>query len=177
MLHQFSWTNFLVFFAVLSAVWYLMLLLTVYRKEALAFFSVSADAQSAVSSRIAKDSKVIEDSSVEEIMGKSKLPEGLEVVSMGALNFSVNADSAYQAEDHKSDQLGLVPDVLQELKEIFAILEKEDGTKQDFFSLAGIISEKFGRIGSSPNIGKINEFIRDHAPFAVSLEELEELWD
>lgn len=176
MLHQFSWTNFLVFFAVLSAIWYLALLLTVYRRDAVAFVSGSTNAPLAIS---AKESKVevIDDSSAEEIMGKSKLPDGLAVVSMGALNFSVSGDSAYRAEDHKSDQLGLVPDVLQELKEIFAILEKEDGTKQDFFSLAGIISEKFGRIGSNPNIGKINEFIRDHAPFAVSLRELEDLWD
>lgn len=110
-------------------------------------------------------------------MGKSKMPEGLEVVSMDALSFSVGDESSSIDENHKSDQLGLVPDVIQEIKEIFGIIEKEDGTKQDFFSLAAMISEKYGRIGSNPNIGRVNEFIRDNAPFALTLEELEYLWD
>lgn len=176
MLQQFSWTTFLIFFAVLSALWYLALLLTVFRKDAIAFLSGSAADPSIISVGDTESEKQA-DPAEQEIMGKSKMPEGLEVVSMGALSFSVGDHSAYNDEDLKSEQLGLVPDVIQELKEIFGILEKEDGTKQDFFSLAAMISEKYGRIGSNPNIGKINEFIRDHAPFAVTLEELEYLWD
>lgn len=177
MLQQFSWTTFLIFFAVLSALWYLALLLTVFRKDAIAFLSGVAAEPSIISAGNAGSADKQADPAEQEIMGKSKMPEGLEVVSMGALSFSVGDHSANNDEDQKSDQLGLVPDVIQELKEIFAILEKEDGTKQDFFSLAAMISEKYGRIGSNPNIGKINEFIRDHAPFAVTLEELEYLWD
>jgi len=177
MLQQFSWTNFLVFFAVLSALWYLALLLTVYRKDAMAFFSGSIGVGTVVSDLELKADVNKADPAGNEIMGKSKMPEGLEVVSMGALSFSVGDAGSQVDEDGKSEQLGLVPDVLQELKEIFGILAKEDGTKQDFFSLAAMISEKYGRIGSNPNIRKINEFIRDHAPFTVSLEELENLWD
>ncbi|RZJ91166.1 MAG: hypothetical protein EOO20_05910 [Chryseobacterium sp.] len=177
MLQQFSWTTFLVSFAVLSALWYLALLLTVYRSEAIAFISASDTWPSAISVDAPRSYEKQKDPSQPEIMGDSKMPEGLEVVSTAALNFSVDADSSGIDENHKSDQLGLVPDVIQELKEIFGILEKEDGSKQDFFSLAAMISEKYGRIGSNPNIGRINEFIRDHAPFAVTLEELEYLWD
>lgn len=177
MLQQFSWTTFLIFFAVLSALWYLALLFTVFRKDAIAFLSGASSKSSIVSISDTVSSKKQPDSLEQEIMGKSRMPEGLEVVSMGALSFSVPDDSLGVDENHKSDQLGLVPDVIQELKEIFGILEKEDGTKQDFFSLAAMISEKFGRIGSNPNIGRINEFIRDHAPFAVTVEELEYLWD
>jgi hypothetical protein len=178
MLQQFSWTTFLIFFAVLSALWYLALVLTVYRKDAMAFFfSGSIDAGTTVSPAGSEPVEHQTDAAENEIMGKSKMPEGLEVVSMGALSFSVGDAGSQLDEDGKSDQLGLIPDVLQELKEIFGILAKEDGTKQDFFSLAAMISEKYGRIGSNPNIGKINEFIRDHAPFTVSLDELENLWD
>lgn len=177
MLQQVSWTTFLVFYAVLSALWYLALLLTAYRKDAIGFISGFDSGSLPVSERKAELPEEHIDAPEQEIMGRSRLPEGLEVVSMGALNFSVADKSSGIDEDQKSDQLGLVPDVIQELKEIFGILQSEDGTKQDFFSLAAMISEKYGRIGSNPNIGRINEFIRDHAPFAISLEELEYLWD
>ncbi|WP_316809195.1 hypothetical protein [Pedobacter agri] len=177
MLQQFPWTSFLIFFAVLSALWYLGLLLTVYRKDAIAFLSDASSKSSIDSVSDILSSEKQPDSLEQDIMGKSRMPEGLEVVSMGALSFSVGDDSLGIDDNHKSDQLGLVADVIQELKEIFGILEKEDGTKQDFFALAAMISEKYGRIGSNPNIGRINEFIRDHAPFAVTLEELEYMWD
>jgi len=177
MLQQFSWTTFLIAFALLSALWYLMLALTIYRKEVLSFiFSSGAGARPIAQDlpdQVPQESRNIEN----QIMGKAIMPEGLEIVSMGALNFSVAEDGTNSSGDAKSDQLGLVPDVLQELKEIFAVLAKEDGTKQDFFSLAAMISEKYGRIGSSPNIGRINEFIREQAPFAVTMQELENLWD
>ncbi|MDQ0966856.1 hypothetical protein QFZ20_002259 [Flavobacterium sp. W4I14] len=177
MLQQFSWTTFLIFFAMLSALWYLMLALTVYLKEAFGLISGSnLNSQTSLALN-PKGEEEDKDQIADQIMGKSKMPEGLEVVGMDALNFSVAGDSADSPDDAKSDQLGLVPDVLQEIKEIFAVLAKEDGTKQDFFSLAAMISEKYGRIGSNPNIGQINAFIRDHAPFAVTLGELEHLWD
>ncbi|WP_162800075.1 hypothetical protein [Pedobacter jeongneungensis] len=177
MLQQFSWANFLIFFAVLSALWYLALLFIVFRKDAMDFISGSISRPTVISGSAAALNENQVDPPAHEIMGKSKIPEGLEVVRMGALSFSVAGDPLGIDEEAKSAQLGLVPDVIQELKEIFGILEKEDGSKQDFFALAAMISEKYGRIGSNPNIGKINEFIRNYAPFSVTLEELEYLWD
>ncbi|WP_316800224.1 hypothetical protein [Pedobacter frigidisoli] len=152
-------------------------MLTVFRKDAIAFLSGSIPKSSSILPGDPAPNEKQAEFTEMEIMGKSKMPEGLEVVSMGALSFSASEHSGSSDEDQKSDQLGLVPDVIQELKELFGILEKEDGTKQDFFSLAAMISEKYGRIGSNPNIGRINEFIRDHAPFEVTIEELEYLWD
>ncbi len=177
MLQQFSWTTFLIFFSILSALWYIMLLLTVYRKETIGLISGPNLKPPTVIGSDSLGNQEWTEPIADQIMGKSKMPEGLEVVSISALNFSVGGDSAYSADDAKSDQLGLIPDVLEEIKEIFSVLGKEDGTKQDFFSLAAMISEKYGRIGSNPNIGQINAFIRDHAPFAVTIEELEYLWD
>lgn len=177
MLQQFSWKDFLIFSALLSALWYVMLALTVYRKTLSGLVLKPGPAGPLVARGVVEESLKSAELAEDQVMGKSKLPEGLEIVSMGALNFSLSQDLSYPSDDAKANQLGLVADVLEELKEIFAILAKEDGTKQDFFSLAALISEKYGRIGSSPNIGRINEFIRDHAPFTVSVEELENLWD
>jgi hypothetical protein len=177
MLQQFSWKTFLIYSAVLTALWYIGLLFTVYRREALAIILGSGLPPSAIAKPEADVAQSGTTGMETEIMGSSRMPEGLEVVSMGALSFSAPEDQALDAAGAKSEQLGLIPDVLQELREIFGILAKEDGTKQDFFSLAAMISEKYGRIGSNPNIGKINEFIRDHAPFSVNMAELENLWD
>ncbi|MGN7988709.1 hypothetical protein ACTJKC_15275 [Pedobacter sp. 22226] len=177
MLQQFSWTTFFIFYAVLSAVWYLLLGLTVYRKDAMTCLSGGLNKGVTAPDAESGQGADLDYPAAPEVMGRSRMPEGLEIISMGALNFAAGNAGSQHDGNSKSDQLGLVPDVLQELKEIFAVLAKEDGTKQDFFSLAAMISEKYGRIGSSPNIGKINEFIRDHAPFSVSLKELENLWD
>ncbi|RZJ75279.1 MAG: hypothetical protein EOO45_06085, partial [Flavobacterium sp.] len=94
MLQQFSWTTFLIFFAVLSALWYLALLLTVFRKDAIAFLSGVAAEPSIISAGNAGSADKQADPAEQEIMGKSKMPEGLEVVSMGALSFSVGDHSA-----------------------------------------------------------------------------------
>lgn len=165
----------------LSVLWYTGLFLTVYRKDAISFFNGSAFHGSA-SLRTATDHGDVENfrenTEIEkELMGKSALPEGLEMVSTSALSFSTVDSSVYLEENSRADQLGLIPDVLQELKEVFQVLAKEDGTKKDFISLLGLITEKYGMIGSHPNISKINEFIREQAPFAISNEELENLWD
>ncbi|RYG16377.1 MAG: hypothetical protein EOO07_13410, partial [Chitinophagaceae bacterium] len=92
MLQQFSWTTFLVFFALISALWYLALLLTVFRKEAMAFLSGTVSKSSTVSLGDTAAYEKQPDSPEQEIMGKSRMPEGLEVVSMGALSFSVSDD-------------------------------------------------------------------------------------
>jgi cytoskeletal protein RodZ len=79
MLQQFSWTSFLISYAVLSAIWYIGLLLTVYRKAAMAFFSVSISTAKTVSPAAPEPSENQTDAAPQEIMGKSKMPEGLEV--------------------------------------------------------------------------------------------------
>lgn len=174
MLQHFTWTQFLLTSTALSFLWYSAVLLIAYRTELFAL--IKGNEPIVKKTALALEGQMVDaDGDENQPMGKSRMPEGLEVVSMGALAFSAGQDMG--SGDGRSDQLGLIPDVLRELKEIFGILAKEDGDKQDFFSLAAMVSEKYGRIGSSPNIGKINEYIRDHAPFAITLEELENLWD
>lgn len=110
-------------------------------------------------------------------MGVSRLPEGMEKVSMAAISFGPSGKLPPSLDRLHDDQIGLVPDVIREIREIFEVLAQQDGSKADFFRLIGIVSHSYGRIGSNPNIGKINLFIREHAPFALTAAELENLWD
>ena len=177
MLQHLTWTQFLIASAVFSLLWYVTILLTAYRKEFLLFFA-GKHVHSLPTSN--QEIPVKDDRSAHpqpSMMGLSKLPEGLEIVEMGALSFAGNNSGEHIDDREQSDKIGLVPDVLQELKEVFEVLATEDGTKKDFIDLARTISYKYGRIGSNPNITHINAFIRDHAPFAISPEEIENLWN
>lgn len=177
MLHEFTWQQFLVAAMVLSLVWYVGVVLLLYRKEVLFWFGKSRGKEpkerlphrwqkGVVEVSEVKDHSLVE----EDLMGKAKLPDGMSSVSMGSFGFS-------QTEDDRESQVGLVPDVLQELKEIFAIIEKEDGNKTDFLNLMEMVKNKFPKISSNPNIPRINQFISEHSPFYLTPEEMENLWD
>lgn len=174
MLQQFTWQQFLVASILLSLIWYVGVILIYFRSEVSGFFGNVGTGNSADSlpHRWEKGVEVLESEAIvqQELMGKSKLPDGMESVSMGSFGF-------VQTEDEREAQIGLVPDVLQEIREIFGIIEKEDGSKRDFFNLMEMVREKFPKIGSNPNIPQINQFIAQHAPFHLSAEELENLWD
>lgn len=107
-----------------------------------------------------------EEAEEESLLGASVLPEGVTEVAAHELQF-VPRDA----------QLGLVPDVLEELKRIFHILETGNGTKQDFISLFRAVSAKYGRLAGTPSQRALNEYIREHALFPVSDEELANLWN
>lgn len=173
MLQHFTWQQFLVASMVLSLIWYLGVILIFYRKELLRFLKTDSTSPTfeKLPHRWEKNVDVLQEESREgELMGKAKLPEGLSSVHAGSFGFA-------PSEKDKADQIGLIPDLLQEIKEIFAILEKEDGTKNDFLNLMEVVKDNYPKIGSHPNIGRINQFISDHAPFHLSGEELENLWD
>lgn len=173
MLQHFTWQQFLVASMVLSLIWYLGVILIFYRTEFLRF--LKRDGASHTSEKLPhrweKDVDVLQEELREdELMGKAKLPDGLSSVTAGGFGFA-------PTEKDKADQIGLIPDVLQEIKEIFAILEKEDGTKNDFLNLMEVVNDNYPKIGSHPKIDRIQQFISDHAPFHLSSEELENLWN
>lgn len=175
MLQQFTWQQFLVAAMVFSLVWYAAVFLLFYRKEIRAFFNRDQPekAVKGPDDRLPhRWENEIEELSPEddELIGKTKLPEGMSSVSMAGVNF-IPDDQA------KQQQIGLVPDVLEEIKVIFGTLEKEDGSKRDFFNLMEMVREKYPKIGSHPSIPRINGFIAENAPFHLSAEELENLWD
>lgn len=98
------------------------------------------------------------------LMGTSRLPEGVELLSSAQVAFSaVDVDLGDRVE-----QVGLVADVVQELKGFFLALEQNAGDKWDFFLMLEKVKESYGRIGGHPSIGSINAFILRTAPFHLS---------
>lgn len=175
MLQQFTWQQFLVATLVLTFLWYVAVILIFYQKELQAFLSKGKQKGDVpLPHRWEKGVDELlpetEDEPEDELMGKSKLPEGMSSVGTDSFGFARRADDREQ-------QVGLVPDVLQEIKEAFAFLAEEDGTKKDFFNLMEVVRNKYPQVGSNPNIGRINEFIAEYAPFHLSKDELESLWD
>lgn len=174
MLQQFTWQQFLVAALVLTMIWYAGVILLFYRKELIAFLNKNKTANppdEPLTHHWEKGVDILEKEEPDsaELLGKPKMPQGLSVVGSDEFSFA-------PAEDFKTQQLGLVPDVLEEIKEVFVLLARQDGTKKDFFDLAGQVRNKYPKIASDPNIGSINEFIAEHAPFHLSKEELEDLW-
>jgi hypothetical protein len=175
MLQQFTWQQFLVATWVLTLIWYVAVILLFYREE---FFRLLGgkkinDLDNRLPHRWEKGVDKLEVTANEEaeLMGASKLPDGMSITTSDAFGFSGDVSN-----DSKMEQVGLVPDVLQELKGVFAKLSQSDGSKRDFMDMMEDVREKFPKIASSPNIGRINEFISEHAPFHLSAEELENIW-
>lgn len=176
MLQQFTWQHFLIAASVLTLLWYAAVILIFYRRELLQLFgNGSPEAVNRLKTgeplphRWESGVETLDNEDEPELMGKVKLPEGISMVETSGLRFATNST--------KEEQIGLVPDVLQEIRQVFSALAAQDGNKKDFFRLMQQVSADYPKISSHPNIDSINEFIADHAPFHLSNEELENLWD
>lgn len=185
MLQQFTWTDFLLAAMPLLTAWYAWLFL-VYGKgrngsggissRQVSFSGLTGGA--AASGYPVPGSGVLPgfgDSGYDDLMGKPRMPEGISRVAVSDVVFAgVEVD---QCDDGAEAEVGLVMDVLAEMKDLFGILAKEGGTKQDFFKLIEALKEAYPGIGSHPGIAVINAYVVDHAPFLISVQELESLWD
>ena len=105
------------------------------------------------------------------LIGGQAEEHGVSVVEADDFSFVPRSVSGSEV-----DPLGELADVQQEIKSICRILEKEDGSKEDFFSLFAMVRDKYPKVFSSKLLGQLGEFIQDHAPLALSEEELESLW-
>lgn len=171
MLQQFSWQQFLVAIAVLTLIWYASVILLFYRKELTAFLKGKPPedpANKPLPHRWEDRVDELPAAGEDELMGKSKMPEGVSVIDMEELQFS--------EPDDKTEKLGLVSDIIEEIKLIFKILGQEDGSKQDFLKLIAEVKSRYPKIASSSSLPQINDFILSNASFALSPEELEDLW-
>jgi hypothetical protein len=170
MLQHFTWPQFLIAALILTLLWYITIVLLYYRKDLKWFLTGKEfNEHNEPLPHVWQDE--VDEISTDDLMGKPAKPEGLETVSMDGFSFGPISSSA------KLSQLGLVPDVVEELKTIFNILQKEDGNKSDFFSLLALTKAKHPKIGINPNIQHINDFVRQNAPFMLTNEELEDMWD
>ncbi len=164
-----TWQQFFVATLLLTLVWYAGVILIYYRKELKAFLKGSKTSKP-VSEALPHrwDEDTLTEESEDNLMGKPALPDGMSIGTLDQISF---------AENQKESQLGEVPDLLDELKNVFSILEKEDGNKSDFFSLMKLVTAKYPKIKANPNFERINAYIRKHASFLLSDEELDNLWD
>ncbi|WP_165499747.1 hypothetical protein [Pedobacter frigidisoli] len=104
------------------------------------------------------------------LMGTSKLPDGVEVKSSSQVAFSASKS------DGRYDQVGLVADVVQELKVVFLELEKRAGNKKDFFRLLERVKQEYGPLGGHPSVGALTGFVVERASFHLTADEVDNLW-
>ncbi|MGM9475254.1 hypothetical protein ACS5PU_02445 [Pedobacter sp. GSP4] len=105
------------------------------------------------------------------LMGRAVEDEGVVVLAADGFGF---ADSPGALD--KGDQLGLLADVQQEIKSICTLLEEKDGSKEDFFSMFGLVRAKYPKMSDHAALAELRPFIRERVPFHLSDEELDSLW-
>lgn len=183
MLKGLTWEQFCWFSAVLGFLWYGAVGLLCYRREVMAFFgarpaglggSGPGTGIGPVGTMEKKDvngGSGAADLEGGSLMGKPALPVGVSVLGMDQVSFV-----AGPAVVDRVEQVGLVADVIEELKGIFAQLEREAGGRAEFFVLLEGLKETFGGIAGHPSIGAINAFVVENAPFELSMKELEGVW-
>lgn len=181
MLQGFSWQQFLVAALVLTLLWYAVVLLVCYRGFLFGLFSGSGGTvrglpKVTMVNEFRKGGADDDGASAaaggqaeEGLMGLAKLPEGMSVVGEGDFGFA-------GMEVDREAQVGLVPDVLQELKGIFEWLANNDGSKRDFLERMAVLVVDFPKLSSHPALGRLNAYVVEHAPFHLTAEELEDLW-
>lgn len=168
MLQQFTWQQFLIAALVLSLIWYLLIFLLYYRNKPADFFSKR---QLPEKLKREWDEELEDDPEENNLIGQPRQSEGKSSMPMDALRFAPEDKDA-----DRDTQLGIIPDVLEELKSIFHILQRENGGKEDFISLFKLISSKYPKIKGTPNQPALNEYIRENVAFTISDEELNGLW-
>jgi hypothetical protein len=103
---------------------------------------------------------------MEELMGKPVLEAGVSILSAEDFGFV-----------DKVKQLGAVPDMQKDIRDICKVLADQDGSKEDFFLMFPMIRAKYPWAAKSTLVAELNAFIRECVPFQLSPEELEDLWN
>lgn len=181
MLEQFTWFDFFACALPLLVGWYLWLFLMYKRVGAGSFDRLGRSAMAAGDSAVLCLGQDLDggaglnlgaSGNGPDLMGKSIMPEGVST--------HANSDVVFAGELEVESEVSssvLMGDVIAELKEVFAILAKEDGSKNDFFRLMEAVKESYPGLGSHPGLAVLNAFVSEHAPFLLTLAELESLWD
>lgn len=156
LLSNFSWQDFLLAAVVLSLLWYAGLWLLFYRKKQLVS---DAPLPHGWESQV----DVLEGGE-DDLMGKPALEHGVSVMDAEDFSFGVPEEA----------KLGVLPDVQEEIKSACRAVEAGVGGKPEFYALFALIRERYAIPEGSREL--LNEFIREHVPFFLSEQELEDLW-
>ncbi|WP_132226062.1 hypothetical protein [Pedobacter sp. ok626] len=116
------------------------------------------------------------------LMGKPALEHGVSVLDADEFSFAPLEERLDREEHGDLRKLGVqglldeLDDVQEEIRGICRILEKENGSKEVFFSLFEVVRLKYPRLADSELLGEMNDFIREQVPFFLSEQELDSLW-
>jgi hypothetical protein len=179
MLKHFTWQQFLVAALVLSIIWYTVVILLFYRHKIQDHLNGKSKGNNPPEPLgHAWDEEFEEEplDNEDDLMVRSALPEGMSNLSMAQFGFAPKV-SEEALDESRQRQQSVVPDVLEELKSIFHILETQQGTKEDFISLFELVSGKYPNIKGTANQQALNDYIRENVLFPISDEELDNLWN
>jgi len=107
-----------------------------------------------------------------DLLGETKEPEGVSTHACNSFGFAGRAKPS-----REDDLLGLIPDVLEEIKTVLHTVETTGGGKEDFISLFKLVSGKYERLKESPHLAAINEWVLENVPFGLTDDELWQLWE
>lgn len=166
-LQHFTWQQFLVAATILTAIWYAVIILIFYRQQIQDLLhgkKKDNDPPEPLGHAWDEDFEDEPEDEPDDLIGKSAMPEGMTKVSMSMFGFAPGISEEAQeqetvtirnkedefkndtGDDDRERQQSVIPDVIEELKSIFHILETEKGTKEDFLSLFALVSSKYQRI-------------------------------
>jgi hypothetical protein len=186
MFEEFTWQQFLVAAMVLSVLWGLGIWLIYWRPLSPGGLSGGrgkdrfdrADALPHSWEDEVDELSLFDDG----LMGKPALEHGVSVLEADEFSFAP-MEGLGESEAHRDlRKLGVqglldeLDDAQEEIKGICRILEKEDGSKEDFFELFEVLRLKYPRLADSELLGEMNDFIREQVPFYLSQQELDSLW-
>ena len=176
MLHQFTWQQFVIAAVIFLLIWYLGVFIYCRRKSS-GKFSDSIGANHPEKLRREWEADFDDDSeSDDDLIGRPVLPEGVSEVSMHMLGFAPKMDADRASEDERYIQLGAMPDVIEELKRIFNILERENGSKEDFISLFALTKSKYPQLADSANLNSLKPYLTENLAFELTDEDFKRLW-
>lgn len=176
MLHQFTWEQFAIAAVIFLLIWYLGVFIYCRRKRS-GNFSDFIGASHPEKLRQEWEADLDDDSETDDdLIGRQALPEGVSEVSMHMLGFAPKVDEKRASEDERYQQLEVIPDVLEELKRIFNIIERENGSKEDFISLFTLTKAKHPQLAYSANLEALNQYLAENLPFELTEEDYKILW-
>ncbi len=174
MLYKITWQHYLLYVAIALLIWYGIILWLYYRDEVKRLIERS-------NGRVAPDEEFINEVGEEEedLLGKPAEEYGVSTVGSEGISFGVKLPEDAHANPYSQEELlqGLIPDVLEEIKEVMHTIEIENGDKEDFKSLFKLVSSKYPQLVVSGYLDAINKIISETAPFNLSDEELKQLWE
>lgn len=188
-LQEFTWQQFLVAAMVLSALWVLGVWLVYWRplsaggrKAGDALPHGWEDEVDELNGISAFDAPGALD---DGLMGKPALEHGVSVLDADEFSFAPLEERGEREEPYDRGErkklgvealLGELADAQEEIKGICRIMERENGSKEDFFAMFGLIKDKYPRLADSEMLAELNDFISEQVPFYLSDQELDSLW-